>query len=135
MNPRESIREQMTHEEIIRNYRQAKNKKRQIQILADMNHTTKQAIRELLREAGVPLPAPGPQPPVSSGPPVSSPQIGTNTALTRSVHLIELVERGTSAAEIAEVLGVSYGQALTWVARLCVLCEEYIAATEGDVPV
>ena len=46
-----------------------------------------------------------------------------------------LVEQGTSTIKLAKEFGVSYGQALTWVARLCVLCEEYIAAAEGGTPV
>lgn len=43
---------QMTKEEIIRHYRQAKNKDDDIRILADLNLTTQDAIREILIEAG-----------------------------------------------------------------------------------
>lgn len=124
----------MTREEIVRDYREAKNQKKQIRILADRNRTTPQAIRELLREAGVALPAPGFQPPALPAP-VGIPRPGADITQIRAARLIGLVEQGASAEEIADALGVSYGQALTWVARLCVICEEYIAAAEGGAPV
>ena len=56
---------------------------------------------------------------------------GAGPAPVSATRLVGLVEQGATAEEIAEELGVSYGQALTLVARLCVLCEEYIA-TAGE---
>jgi len=41
---------EMTHAEIRRNYREAKNKKDQIQILADLNVCTAAEIKEILNE-------------------------------------------------------------------------------------
>ncbi len=123
----------MTKEEIIRSYREAKNQRKQLRRLAELNDTTIQAIKTVLQEAGVPLPAPSPQKTISSVPAVDS-WPGAVVDLTRTARLIELVEQGATAEEIAGEMGVSYGQALTWVARLCVLCEEYIAAAEGGGP-
>lgn len=51
----------MTKEEIIRSYREAKNQRKQLRRLAELNDTTTQAIKTVLQEAGVPLPAPSPQ--------------------------------------------------------------------------
>lgn len=46
---------QMTNEEIVRNYNEAKNKTAQIGILADLNCCPKSEIRNILREAGIKL--------------------------------------------------------------------------------
>lgn len=43
----------MTAEEIVRDYQQAKNKQKQIKILADLNCTSPSAIKAILAEAGV----------------------------------------------------------------------------------
>lgn len=43
----------MTAEEIVRDYQQAKNKQKQIKILADLNCTSPSEIRSILAEAGV----------------------------------------------------------------------------------
>ena len=43
---------QMTNEEIIKEYREAKNKKQQIKILADLNTCDANVIKEILIEAG-----------------------------------------------------------------------------------
>lgn len=50
---------QMTVEEIIRNYTEAKDKSKQIGILADLNGCGKEKIRSILRTKGVPLPTKG----------------------------------------------------------------------------
>lgn len=50
---------QMTVEEIIRSYTQAKDKSKQIGILADLNGCDKEKIRSILRTKGVPLPTKG----------------------------------------------------------------------------
>ena len=52
---------QMTVEEIIRNYTEAKDKSKQIGILADLNGCDKEKIRSILRTKGVPLPTKGRQ--------------------------------------------------------------------------
>lgn len=46
----------MTNEEICREYRQAKDPKKQIEILADYNQTTKSAIVDILRAGGEKVP-------------------------------------------------------------------------------
>jgi len=43
---------QMTNEEICRNYRQAKDKQNQIQILAELNNCKANEIREILKDSG-----------------------------------------------------------------------------------
>ena len=42
----------MTNEEIIRHYRQAKDKNKDVEVLADLNLTSQDTIREILIEAG-----------------------------------------------------------------------------------
>lgn len=44
---------QMSKEEIARAYREAKYKKKQIQILADLNGCDKETIQEVLRQSGI----------------------------------------------------------------------------------
>lgn len=44
---------QMTNEEITRDFQQAKNKKEQISVLADLNACTAEEICEILREGGI----------------------------------------------------------------------------------
>lgn len=44
---------QMTREEIVRDYLQAKNKSKQLKVLADLNLTTQSEIRRVLIEGGV----------------------------------------------------------------------------------
>lgn len=46
---------EMTEKEIVRNYRASRNKKQQIEILADLNNTTKDIIKAILKENGVDL--------------------------------------------------------------------------------
>lgn len=46
----------MTNEEICREYRQAKDPKKQVEILADYNQTTKSAIVDILRAGGEKVP-------------------------------------------------------------------------------
>lgn len=43
----------MTEEEIVRNFKQAKNKREQIKILADLNCTSRDEIKEILKKNGV----------------------------------------------------------------------------------
>lgn len=43
----------MTENEILRSYQQAKNKKQQIEILADLNQVPKDTIKAILRENGI----------------------------------------------------------------------------------
>ena len=44
---------QMTNEEIVRDYNAAKNKSKQIKVLADLNQTSPSEIRTILADAGV----------------------------------------------------------------------------------
>lgn len=48
----------MTDGEIITSYKQAKNRKKQIGILAELNDTTPDTIKDILVKAGIALPAP-----------------------------------------------------------------------------
>ena len=45
----------MTEKEIVRDYEQAKNKRKQIEILADLNVTTPDVIKSVLRNNGIDL--------------------------------------------------------------------------------
>ena len=110
----------MTEKEIVRAYRSSPNLHQAIKDLAKSNGTTVEAIYEILRRRNyVPPVIPKPSRPGAGPAPVSA------------TRLVGLVEQGATAEEIAEELGVSYGQALILVARLFVLCEEYIA-TAGE---
>lgn len=109
----------MTEKEIIRTYRSSPNLHQAIKDLAESNGTTVEAIYEILRRHNyVPTATLKPSRPDAAPAPISA------------TRLIGLVEQVAPAEEIAEELGVSYGQALTLVARLCVLCEEYIATAD-----
>lgn len=52
---------QMTHSEIVNNYRDAKNKSSQIQVLAELNACTPEYIKKILKENGA-FKKPGPKP-------------------------------------------------------------------------
>lgn len=47
---------QMSREEIVKSYKESKDKRHQIEVLADLNCIDKDAIRAILYDAGVPLP-------------------------------------------------------------------------------
>ena len=47
---------QMSREEIVKSYKESKDKRHQIDILADLNCIDKDGIRAILYDAGVPLP-------------------------------------------------------------------------------
>lgn len=47
---------QMSREDIVKSYKESKDKRHQIEVLADLNCIDKDAIRAILYEAGVPLP-------------------------------------------------------------------------------
>ena len=51
----------MTNEEIVRHYRLAKDKDADIQVLADLNTTTRDAIKSILSSAGEHVKAKKPQ--------------------------------------------------------------------------
>ena len=52
---------QMTDNEIVKSYKEAKEKKKQIGILADLNGCNRQEITAILRNNGVDLPGPKPK--------------------------------------------------------------------------
>lgn len=56
----------MTNGEIVRSYREAKEKKKQIEILAELNACTTADIKKILVEGGVQFPGPKPKKPESS---------------------------------------------------------------------
>ncbi len=116
----------MTEKEIVQAYRSAQNLHQIIMDLAVKAHHPPQVIRSILRRNGyVPPEDPAPTQPLVSPEPAFS-----NRDLMRTLKLIEMVEQGASTEKIAEVFGISFGQALTWKARLLVICEEYVAAAE-----
>lgn len=127
----------MNDREICRAYNRAGNLRQKIRDLAEQHNTTVETIREVLRRNGyappvVPSagsfphasPVPAPEPIVSPTPRLS------NSSLEKALHLIALVEEGRPLEKIAETLGLTFGQAMTLVARLCTYCEEYIAQSE-----
>lgn len=52
---------QMTPGEIVKSYREAKEKKKQIQILAELNACSTEFIKQIMRENGVQFPGPSPK--------------------------------------------------------------------------
>lgn len=120
----------MNEQKICQAYSTAGDLRQRITALAKANGTTTDVIRDILIRNGYSPPAmPAP---ARCTPALVPPKAAlTNRGLERALRLMELAEQGTPAEKIAEEFGVSYGQALTWVARLCVLCEEYIAAAKG----
>lgn len=123
----------MSEQKICQAYSTAGDLRQGITALAKANGTTTDVIRDILIRNGYSPPVmPAP---VRCVPALVPPEAAlTNRGLERALRLMELAEQGTPAEKIAEEFGVSYGQALTWVARLCVICEEYIAAMEGGTP-
>ncbi len=119
----------MPRDEIVRSYREAKKKKAQINILADLNRVSPKEIQELLQEEGIlqekkPSILETPKPLVTPEPRLS------NHTLEQILQLMKLVEQGASIATIAHALGITFGQAMTLVALLCTYCENYIPQTE-----
>lgn len=82
----------MTVEEICRDYRTAKDKKNQIEILADRNLCTKEVIEDVLRSRGEELPGPT----ESRGARWSGPE---------ETRLLQLAGEGKSSTEIAKLMG------------------------------
>lgn len=115
----------MSNREICQFYSQARDLRWAIRELAVKNGTTAENIRAILLRNGFAPPEMPPAPSVTPWP-------GADTFLAKTARLIELVEQGIPVPRIAEELGISYGQALTWVARICTLCEEYIASKSED---
>lgn len=126
----------MSEQKICEAYTTAGDLRQRITALAKANGTTTDVIRDILIRNGYsPLAMPEPVRRIPAFKPLVSPEPAiTNHRLERAYRLMKLAEQGTPAEKIAEEFGVSYGQALTWVTRLCVLCEEYIAAAKGDAP-
>lgn len=82
----------MTVEEICRDYRTAKDKRNQIEILADRNVCTKEAIEDVLRSRGEELPGP-PEP------------RGARWTGQEETRLLQLAGEGKSSTEIAKLMG------------------------------
>lgn len=96
----------MTNEEIVRDYRLSKDPKEQIGILADRNMTTQDAIREVLLEAGVTVPAKR-----------KSPEKRKNLkkkAVWDQNRAMELLAEGKTVREIADEVGASYSAVWEW---------------------
>lgn len=82
----------MTVEEICRDYRMAKDKRNQIEILADRNVCTKEAIEDVLRSRGEELPGP------------TEPR-GARWSGPEETRLLQLAGEGKSSTEIAKLMG------------------------------
>ena len=95
-----------TTEEIVRHFRQAKNQKRSIQILADLNNTGEDEIRAVLERAGEIKPAePKPDPFKKKG--YSIPSIDDELAM-------KLYNQGMMDKEIAEKMNLSVSTIWRW---------------------
>lgn len=97
----------MTSDEICVRYRQAKDKKAQIRILADLNAASKQEIISVLEAAGIPLP----EKPARKTPdkPKSEKTFKFDTDLAK-----QLYDKGLIDAEISELVGVSNSTIWKW---------------------
>lgn len=82
----------MTNAEIVADYRQAKDKRPQIKILADLNATGMSVIKEILRDAGEVLPR----------------------APLDGAQIEALYKRGLSDEKIAKEMGCSLGSIANW---------------------
>lgn len=82
----------MTNAEIVADYRQAKNKRAQIKILADLNATGMSVIKEILRDAGEVLPR----------------------APLDGAQIEALYKHGLSDEKIAKEMGCSPGSIANW---------------------
>lgn len=94
----------MDKSEIVRNYKEAKNKATQIQILADLNCTDAETIKKILTEAGeyVEKKKPGPKPKTVRQIVVKPLPDCVKKAITeRMILLTEEIEKKT--AELAEL--------------------------------
>lgn len=127
----------MASDLIIRSYREAKKKKAQINILADLNRVSPKEMRAYLQEEGVLQEAEKKPPALDTPKPLVSPEpLLSKQAFERALRLIDLVEQGTSIETIAHTLGITFSRAMTLVAMLCIYCEDYIIQTEkrGTAP-
>ena len=108
----------MTPEEICREYRQAKNPEKQIDILADLNQCTPEAITAVLREAGE----------------LKEAAIKKDKVEIEK-HLIELYAQRYSNEEIAEKMGLTKRQIttrLTWLKKKGRLLDDNLALAESE---
>ena len=97
----------MSNDEICVRYRQAKDKKAQIKILADLNATSKQEIISVLESAGIPLPEKVKQ--AKPDKPKSQRTFKFDEDLARQLYDQRLMDK-----EIAERLGVSKTTIFKW---------------------
>lgn len=94
----------MDQGEIVRSYREAKNKEKQIQILADLNGSSPEQIRQILIAAGEPAEKkrPGPKPKEIRQMVVKPMPDCVKKAITeRMIRLTEEIDRAT--AELKEL--------------------------------
>lgn len=112
----------MTDEEIRRDYREAKDRVKQIGILADMNATSKQEIREKLRELG--------EIKTERGSQVAEGDADCHTLRARNdtkvgearvmdeLRAMQLYEEGLDDIEMADALGVKEEKIKAWRRRM-----------------
>lgn len=101
---------QMTLSEIVSSYRQSLNHREQITILADLNSCAPATIVELLKQAGVELPA-------NYKAPKFTPVPHTQYRIDE-LRAMELYKDGLSDMDIAEQLGCTRNGVATWRKRM-----------------
>ena len=98
----------MTNDEICVQYRHAKNKERQIKILAELNVTTKQEIIEVLKQGGMVVPEQKPPAPKADKPKRQK-VFRINTELVRSLYDKQMTDK-----EIAAQMGLNVSTIWNW---------------------
>ena len=101
---------QMTSSEIVSSYRQSLNHREQITILADLNSCAPTTIVEVLKQAGVELPA-------NYKAPKFTPVPHTQYRIDE-LRAMELYKDGLSDMDIAEQLGCTRNGVVTWRKRM-----------------
>lgn len=92
----------MDQSEIVRSYREAKNKEKQIQILADLNGSSPEQIRQILIAAGEPAEKKRPGPKLKEVRQIKPLPDCVKKAITeRMIRLTEEIDRAT--AELQEL--------------------------------
>ena len=96
----------MSDSEICASYRDAKNKNSQIEVLAELNATTTEQIKEILKKRGVLFGKRGPKPKATIAEADSEPITAENLAKAADITLDKKISEKMDAIKAAEKAGV-----------------------------